>query len=87
VNAGYCLGILLTNLLASNILPSPEMGEALSQDENWRIVYALPIATSIVAIALISTLFRIPLINENGNVSDEQLLKIYEQKDLEFVRK
>lgn len=94
MNSSLCLGIALVNLVALFILPSPEDGdEALLQDENWRIVYALPIVLcEIIPMVLIVLFFRVPSINEimsknEKELLDQQLKKIFIIKNEEDLKK
>jgi len=54
LNSGICFGIFFSNLIAAIVLPGSDANISdLEEDNNWRIVFALPmIIQSIVAILI-----------------------------------
>lgn len=90
VNSGYCLGIVLINLIACFLVPLPENGsQALLDDQNWRIIFGAPIVVSIVAQILILTMFSNPSLKELINSSspcDVQIQKIYRTENIDLVK-
>lgn len=61
MNAGINIGIVLINTLQAGIIPLKDNGkEALKQDNNWRIVFAIPIALEIIVIFSLLVFIRRP---------------------------
>ena len=46
INSGICFGIFLSNFVAGIVLPGADAQVSdLEEDNNWRIVYAIPMFT------------------------------------------
>lgn len=70
-NAGICFGLFLVNLLQSLIIPEVTDGlEALSNDQNWRIVYGGSLVLNIVPLLIVA--FRFPQISLQSMIEKEQ---------------